>query len=217
MTACKQHHALSLCAQWAEERKWPLLDGIIRVCCFKSLVAGSRRAMAAWYSAAVFLAVLTFCKPSSPEPYNIMNVRYSRDPVGRTEGQSLTLKCTVEYNINQCFGLRNGWFLENKQELMNPHAYLIRINETKMSNNPEFRRRDVTITFKRLFLNDSGLYQCVGKCADGPSAMGHLINLTVTEKKDDLLASDLNRSDRDTADIILLILSGFILSWMLLM
>lgn len=111
-----------------------------------------------------------------------MQVKYSRAPVRKTEGQPLTLKCTAEYEEEHCGNVLALWFLEVSatlcQPLTDPDRYLIHINETKIGGN---RQQDAFITFTQLTLSNTGFYQCKAECQrTGTSAMGHVINVTVT-------------------------------------
>ncbi|KAF5902304.1 B- and T-lymphocyte attenuator isoform X1, partial [Clarias magur] len=109
-------------------------------------------------------------------------VRYPRDPIRRSERQSLTLKCTAEYEEDACGNVWVSWCLtvpaKQCETLTDPDRYVIHINETI---NIGRRQQDAFITFNQLTLNDSGIYQCEAKCQRSKtSAMGHVINVTVT-------------------------------------
>lgn len=95
------------------------------------------------------------------------------------EGQSLTLKCTVEYNVMRCGGLKALWRLEPGQYLTNLDRYLIHVNETQIPGKTGFRQRDVFVQFQQLSFSDTGRYQCIGECVLGPTAMGRFLSLTV--------------------------------------
>ncbi|XP_036418366.1 uncharacterized protein zgc:174945 [Colossoma macropomum] len=169
--------------------------------------------MTTYCSAALFLFLIAFFRRSSTED-SIVNVKYSREPVRGMEGQFLTMKCTVEYSEVQCEGLKAWWCLPGEQcrPLTTPDRYLIHINETKMEK-PGFRQRDVFIQFKNLSHSDTALYQCTAVCRHpGTSAMGRLLNLTVTENPNKNHVNGQNRSDRCSVDMILLVVS-FTLSW----
>lgn len=109
-----------------------------------------------------------------------MIVRYPREPVTKTEGLSLSLKCTVEYRTEDC-DIEAKWWYTNSYELlpiMDPNTYLITVNET---NTNDKRLRNIFLTISSLKLQDSGLYQCDAKCLDsGTQAKGHLVPVNVT-------------------------------------
>lgn len=111
----------------------------------------------------------------------IVKVKYPREPVRRTERQPLTLKCTAEYEERLCGNVRVSWCLVFPTEcepLTDPDRYLIYINETTIGGN---RKQDAFISFTQLNLSNTGLYQCKAICQQsGTSAMGHVINVTVT-------------------------------------
>lgn len=110
-----------------------------------------------------------------------MKVKYPRAPVKGTEGQTLTLKCTAEYEKEQCGNILVFWCLEVStlcQPLTDPDRYLIHINETKIGGN---RTQDAFIKFTQLTLNNTGFYQCKAECQrSGASSVGYFINVTVT-------------------------------------
>ncbi|KAI5108570.1 hypothetical protein C0J45_2164, partial [Silurus meridionalis] len=114
----------------------------------------------------------------------LVQVKYSRRPVSRAEGQELTLKCTAEYEEQHCGNISLFWCLsETKgpcQPLNDPERYSFRIDETKITGDGGFRQQDAVITFTHLRLNDTGFYQCKASCQHSKAtAMGHLINITV--------------------------------------
>lgn len=116
-----------------------------------------------------------------------MQVRYLKHPVSKTEGQSLTLKCTARYEEEHCGNILVFWCLRVSEtpceNLTDPHRYLNHVNETQLSGETGFREQDVFVTFRQLTRNDTGFYQCKAVCRHtGASAMGHLINVTVTGK-----------------------------------
>ncbi|KAI5090188.1 hypothetical protein C0J45_20323 [Silurus meridionalis] len=142
----------------------------------------------------------------------IVQVRNSRAPVLRTENQPLTLKCTAEYDelhfrsivVSWCFKPTISTSTINCQPLIDPDLYSLHINESKIS---EKRQRDAFITFEQLTLSNTGFYQCKAKCsATGTSAMGHVINVTVTgdPNKGQKIPSCCNRCD---VNMILLTIS----------
>ncbi|KAF4090029.1 hypothetical protein AMELA_G00045070 [Ameiurus melas] len=159
--------------------------------------------------------------PSTPASIEsvIVQLKYPRQPVRRTEGQPLTLKCTVEYNKESCGSISVLWCLslpENTcQPLTDPDRHLISINETIMSGKPMFRHRDAFVTFTQLSLKDIGLYQCNAVCQTTRStAMGHLISVNVTGQDattTTIFKGDTN--DRCSVDLFLLTISIFILLW----
>ncbi|XP_047010320.1 uncharacterized protein zgc:174945 isoform X3 [Ictalurus punctatus] len=134
----------------------------------------------------LFIVPSTF--PSTPASIeaDIVQVKYPRHPVRRTEGQSLTLSCRAEYKEESCGSISVKWCLWIQQNtckpLTDPDRYLFSINETIISGKTVFRHRDAFVTFIQLSLRDTGLYQCNAECQSTRStAMGHLINVTVTE------------------------------------
>ncbi|KAB5523286.1 hypothetical protein PHYPO_G00150830 [Pangasianodon hypophthalmus] len=157
-------------------------------------------------STALFLFLITISTfPSMLK--STVQVKYSRDPVRRTEGQPLTLKCTAEYEEENCGNIRVSWCLTS-QELTDPDRYLIHINETKIGGN---RHRDAFITFTQLTVNSTGFYQCKAVCQHtGTTAIGHVISVNVTGDANKGLKT-LNRSDRHSVDVFLLAISVFIL------
>ncbi|XP_037399152.1 uncharacterized protein zgc:174945 [Pygocentrus nattereri] len=168
--------------------------------------------MTTYCSAALFLFLIAFFRRSSMED-RIVNVKYSREPLKAMEGQFLTMKCSVEYSEVHCKGLKAWWCLLAEQRcrpLTTPDRYLIHINETKMD---KLIQRDVFIQFKNMSRNDTALYQCTAVCQHpGTSAMGRLLNLTVTENPNKNQENGQNQSDRCSVDMILLVVS-FTLSW----
>ncbi|XP_047668938.1 uncharacterized protein zgc:174945 [Tachysurus fulvidraco] len=129
-----------------------------------------------------FIALSTFPFTSK----SIVQLKYPKQPVRRTEGQSLTLKCTAEYEEVPCGNILVDWCFSVPEEcwnLIDPDRHLIQVNETKKDGG--LRYRDVSITFTQLTLRDTGLYQCKAECQHfGASAVGHLINVTVTGQKE---------------------------------
>lgn len=115
----------------------------------------------------------------------IVQVKYARHPVRRTEGQPLTLRCTAEYDEEHCGSISVIWCISESenpcQPLTDVNRYLIHSNESEISRETVFRQRDAFVKFLQLTLNDTGLYQCKAICqSTGVIAMGHLINVTVT-------------------------------------
>lgn len=112
-----------------------------------------------------------------------MQVKYKRDPVQRIEGQPLSLKCTAEYEEEQCGNVRVSWCFGDAvecQQLTDPDKYLIHIKESKTGGN---RTRDAFISFTQLCVADSGKYRCEAACQNsGATAMGRTITVTVTGK-----------------------------------
>lgn len=114
-----------------------------------------------------------------------MQVKYSRRPVIITEGQSLTLKCTADYEEEHCGNILVFWCLwvseKPCRELTDPDRYLNHINETGETGETVFRQQNAFVTFTQLTLNDTGFYQCKAICQHSEAtAVGHLINVTVT-------------------------------------
>lgn len=115
----------------------------------------------------------------------MVQVKYSKHPVRRTEGQPLTLKCTAQFEEEHCGSISVFWCLSVPekpcQPLIDPDRYLNHINETKLGRETVFRQQDAFVMFPQLTLNDTGFYQCKAVCQrSGATAMGHLINITVT-------------------------------------
>lgn len=111
-----------------------------------------------------------------------VQLKYPKQAVRRTEGQSLTLRCTAEYEEEPCRNILVVWCFsvpEECQELIDPDRHLIQVNETKKDGG--LRHRDVSVTFTQLTLRDTGFYQCKAVCQHtGATAIGHLINVIVT-------------------------------------
>ncbi|KAG7334342.1 hypothetical protein KOW79_002749 [Hemibagrus wyckioides] len=134
-----------------------------------------------------FISLSTFpYTPKSTETITVQ-LKYSRQPVRTTEGQPLTLRCTAVYKKELCENIFMNWCFvvsENVQNrLTDPDRYLNQVNETIVDDG--FRHRDASLTFTRLALRDSGIYQCKAICQPfGATAMGHLINVTVTDQKE---------------------------------
>ncbi|MCI4376725.1 hypothetical protein PGIGA_G00191750 [Pangasianodon gigas] len=173
-----------------------------------------------------FITLSTF--PSTPKSIETIAVQviYSRHPVRGTEGQPLTLKCSAQYDKQQCGNISVYWCLlvleKSCQPLTDPDRYLIHINETQISGETVFRQRDAFVTFTRLTLNDTGFYQCKAVCQHTETtAMGHLINVTVTGQEETtniFFTGGTNngqkiRSDRCSVVFLLTISSVFILLW----
>lgn len=109
-----------------------------------------------------------------------VSVIYPREPVTKTEGLLLSLKCTVRYKTEDCDIQTNWWQWNNSVPLQitDPNKYLITVNETETD---EKRLRNIFLTFSSLNLQDSGFYQCDAKCLNsGTQAKGHLLRLNVT-------------------------------------
>ncbi|XP_053475887.1 uncharacterized protein zgc:174945 isoform X2 [Ictalurus furcatus] len=176
----------------------------------------------------VFIIPSTF--PSTPASIeaDIVQVKYPRHPVRRTEGQSLTIRCRAEYKEESCGSISVMWCLWATQDtckpLTDPDRYLISINETIISGKTVFRHRDAFVTFVQLSLSDTSLYQCNAVCQSTRStAMGHLINVTVTGQDattKTIFKGDtnnglnaLNQNERCSVDLFLLTISIFILLW----
>lgn len=111
-------------------------------------------------------------------------MKYSREPVTETEGHSLSLKCEVQYEIQDCDIVNNWWYIKHaKREpevepITDPNQYVIEVNETQKE---KLRHRNIFLSFNSLRLKDSGYYQCDAKCLNsGTVAKGHLVYLKVT-------------------------------------
>uniref|UniRef100_A0A671LEI8 Zgc:174945 n=1 Tax=Sinocyclocheilus anshuiensis TaxID=1608454 RepID=A0A671LEI8_9TELE len=125
-----------------------------------------------------FLIMVVLC--SQPTSLSAVTVIYSREPVTKTEGLSLSLKCTVRYKIQDCDIQTNWWHwnIDEPLQITDPNKYLITVNETEID---EHRLRNIFLTFSSLKLQDGGRYQCDAKCLDsGTAAKGHLLVLNVT-------------------------------------
>ncbi|KAL1282687.1 hypothetical protein QQF64_001490 [Cirrhinus molitorella] len=126
-----------------------------------------------------FLIMFVLC--SQPNSLATVTVRYPREPVTKTEGLLLSLKCSVEYKTKDCDIEANWRYMNNSFEslpLMDPNTYLITVNETERT---EHRERNIFLTFNSLKLQDSGSYQCEAVCRNsGTQAKGHLVRLNVT-------------------------------------
>lgn len=109
-----------------------------------------------------------------------MAVKYPREPFTKVQGDSLMLTCTVKFEMKACQDIQAKWCLlltDNCKPLIDPHRYLIHVNETEGET---FRFRRIYITFHSLTLHDGGYYQCNAKCDSGTEAKGHLVHLNVT-------------------------------------
>lgn len=109
-------------------------------------------------------------------------MKYPREPFTKAEGDSLSLTCTVQFQTKACQDIKTKWCLlltpDNCKPLIDPHRYLIHVNETE---DEEYRFRRIFITFNSLRLEDSGYYQCNAKCeVSGTEAKGHYVHLDVT-------------------------------------
>ncbi|KTG33833.1 hypothetical protein cypCar_00031288 [Cyprinus carpio] len=125
-----------------------------------------------------FLIMVVLC--SQPTSLSAVSVIYPREPVTKTEGLLLSLKCTVRYKTEDCDIQTNWWQWNNSVPLQitDPNKYLITVNETETD---EKRLRNIFLTFSSLNLQDSGFYQCDAKCLNsGTQAKGHLLRLNVT-------------------------------------
>ncbi|XP_060780586.1 uncharacterized protein zgc:174945 [Neoarius graeffei] len=178
-------------------------------------------------TALLFITLCTF--PSTPKSIDtiFVQVKYSRQPIKRTEGQTLTLNCTAQYEKQHCENISVFWCLSVEDKPCEPltdlDKYLIQISETKLSKETLLRQQDAFVTFTQLTRKDTGFYQCKAKCQHtGATAMGHRINVTVTgqEETRNIFTSDakgqtfLNRSNQCSMDMFLLtILFSFILLW----
>ncbi|KAK2852975.1 hypothetical protein Q7C36_008176 [Tachysurus vachellii] len=129
-----------------------------------------------------FIALSTFPFISK----STVQLKYSKQIIRRTEGQSLTLRCTAEYEEEPCGNVLVVWcfWVSNDcQKLIDPDRHLIQVNETKADGGS--RHRDVSITFTQLTLRDTGKYLCKATCQQtGASAVGYFINVTVTGQKE---------------------------------
>ncbi|XP_059409165.1 uncharacterized protein zgc:174945 [Carassius carassius] len=134
--------------------------------------------MQIFYLTTMFLIMAVLC--SQLISLSAVSVIYSREPVTKTEGLSLSLKCTVKYRIEDC-DFETNWWKWNRDEplqITDPNKYLITVNETETD---EHRLRDIFLRFSSLNLQDSGRYQCDAKCLNsGTAAKGHLLVLNVT-------------------------------------
>lgn len=114
---------------------------------------------------------------------NPVQVKSKRESIETTEGQPLSLKCTAEYEEDQCGNVRVSWCFRISakcHQLTDPDKYLIHINETKTGRN---RMQDAFMSFTQLSLSDSGSYKCEAECEHGgATAMGHTIRVTVKGK-----------------------------------
>ncbi|XP_048053834.1 uncharacterized protein zgc:174945 [Megalobrama amblycephala] len=137
-------------------------------------------------SAPLIMAV--FCSLLSSLVGGPVVVKYSREPVTKTEGHFLSLKCLVQYEIQNCDIVNNWWYIkpaegeaapETEPKLItDPNHYVITVNETQKE---QMRQRNIFLSFNSLSLKDSGYYQCDAKCLNsGTAAKGHLVYLNVT-------------------------------------
>ncbi|XP_067298919.1 uncharacterized protein zgc:174945 [Pseudorasbora parva] len=132
----------------------------------------------------VFLIMVVLCSLLSSE--GTVTVVYPREPVMKTEGHPLSLKCEVRYETQNCDIVTNWWYIKpTKREpeskpITDPNQYVIRVNETQKEKE-KYRRRNILLSFNSLNLNDSGYYQCDARCVNsGTQGKGHLVYLNVT-------------------------------------
>ncbi|XP_050971645.1 mast/stem cell growth factor receptor kita [Labeo rohita] len=127
---------------------------------------------------AAFLIMVVFS--SQLTSLATVSVIYSREPLTKTEGLSLSLKCTVEFKTKDC-DIEAKWWYTNSSKLfplVDPNSYLITVNETERA---EHRLRNIFLTISSLKLQDSGFYQCDATCLNsGTQAKGHFVHLNVT-------------------------------------
>ncbi|XDV14656.1 hypothetical protein PO909_014874 [Leuciscus waleckii] len=139
--------------------------------------------MQIFHPTSVFLTMVVLCSLLSSLAGVI--VKYSREPVTKTEGHFVSLKCEVHYEMNcDIVSLTNWWYIKpnpNEPEskpITDPNQYSITVNETEKE---QFRNRNIFLSFNSLSLEDSGYYQCDAKCLNsGTQAKGHLLYLNVT-------------------------------------
>jgi len=108
-----------------------------------------------------------------------VRVKYSRETVTKTEGQFVSLKCEVQYDIQNCDIVSNWWYINGNElkPITDPNHYLITVNETGKN---QLRSRNLFLSFYSLSLKDSGQYQCDAKCLNsGTEGKGHLLYLDV--------------------------------------
>ncbi|KAK7162124.1 hypothetical protein R3I94_004691 [Phoxinus phoxinus] len=135
--------------------------------------------MQIFHPTSVYLAMVVLCSLLSSLAGVL--VRYSREPVTKTEGHFVSLKCEVQYEIQNCDIVTN-WYINpsgpESKPITNPNQYLISVNETEKG---QFRYRNIFLTFNSLSLEDRGYYQCDAKCLNsGTEGKGHLLYLNVT-------------------------------------
>ncbi|XP_051983585.1 uncharacterized protein zgc:174945 [Xyrauchen texanus] len=165
-----------------------------------------------FYPSSVFLRVFVLCSLLSSIAG--LTVKYSRVPVTKMEGHSLTLKCSLLYEKESCDDIQATWCFSHSAEdcepFMDPHRYQIKVNETEQNQE---RLRDILMTFNSLRLQDSGYYQCNAKCTiSGTQGKGHLVYLNVTA--DPYKGLNVSKSSGQfEADTTLLTLSGILLLW----
>ncbi|KAK7162123.1 hypothetical protein R3I94_004691 [Phoxinus phoxinus] len=88
--------------------------------------------MQIFHPTSVYLAMVVLCSLLSSLAGVL--VRYSREPVTKTEGHFVSLKCEVQYEIQNCDIVTN-WYINpsgpESKPITNPNQYLISVNETE--------------------------------------------------------------------------------------
>ncbi|XP_039507824.1 uncharacterized protein zgc:174945 [Pimephales promelas] len=133
--------------------------------------------MQIFHPTSVFLTMVVLCSLLSSLAG--VRVKYSRETVTKTEGQFVSLKCEVQYDIQNCDIVSNWWYINGNElkPITDPNHYLITVNETGKN---QLRSRNLFLSFYSLSLKDSGQYQCDAKCLNsGTEGKGHLLYLDV--------------------------------------
>ncbi|XP_077061045.1 uncharacterized protein LOC143714027 [Siphateles boraxobius] len=135
--------------------------------------------MQIFHPTSVFLTMVVLCNLLSSLAGVL--VKYSREPVTKTEGHFVSLKCEVQYEKQNCDIVTSWWYTNpnaNQILITDPNQYLITVNETEKY---QFRHRNIFLSFHSLSLENSGYYQCDAKCLNsGTQGKGHLLYLNVT-------------------------------------
>ncbi|KAJ0066447.1 hypothetical protein NL108_013218 [Boleophthalmus pectinirostris] len=138
--------------------------------------------MYAWLTAFTFLLVTTLYL-SSAEDQDPLQVLYGKSHFTSPPGSSVTLICQILYDSERCSQVHAVWFNQSESPLIDPEKYLTIVNETIPKKH--WRRRQVLTEILNLSSKDEGSYQCRGTavCAKSETLMGHLITVTVANKK----------------------------------
>ncbi|KAM7382889.1 hypothetical protein PAMP_002586 [Pampus punctatissimus] len=133
-----------------------------------------------WFTIPTVLLLLSLCVLSTEENGTLV-VYYRQRTVTLARGSSVKLSCQARYDFKQCSLVHVVWrhTTEKNFELTDSSKYLTTVNETCSDGNVRLRQVDTEIL--NLTAEDDGQFQCNAECESGEKAIGHIIQINVTD------------------------------------